>query len=86
MTGQKWKLEQKVKQGAMHLSPLIAVLRFRVLSLTKTASLLHFSPPFLTDFQAALLYFGSLQRRRGFERRGKDRDTDTGSMELRSEK
>lgn len=66
----KWKRQREVKQRAMHLPPLVAALRYRALSPRKTTSPLHFCPSFLTQIPAALLCFGSLQRRtRCFERR-----------------
>lgn len=68
-TRHKWKLQQEVKQRAMHLRALIAVLRYRAPSARKTTSLLH---SFLTYIPAALLCFGSLrEENEGLREKGK---------------
>lgn len=64
LTQQKWKVQQKVKPRAKPLSP-----PFSAEKQTETHKN-HLPPPLLTDVQAALLYFSSLQREGGALREG----------------
>jgi len=82
MTRQKEKLQQEV-EGNASLSPHRCA-ETQSPEPNKTNLPPPLLPPIPPDIQASLLCFGSLERRRGFERRGEDRDTGTGSMELRS--
>lgn len=59
LTWHKWKLQQKVKPRAKPLSPLPSLLRNRPWDSQKPPP--SSSSPLLTDVQAALLWFGSLQ-------------------------